>query len=473
MAAAPSSSVLGPAAWTASSSADTDRTATPRIVGGGPAPITAFPWQVYVEISGLGACGGSILGPQKILTAAHCITDDAGAVVDLGRNPVYVGAGFTDLNQRTGTAQVRSASSVRRHPRYRADIGEDDTAVLQLSTPLDLSGPSVRAIPVVAPGTVLPVGTPVTVSGYGQQRVGSPSAGDGRLFSTTATIGDGDTGSCTIDGNSAVVLCTLPTPNGTCYGDSGGPLVTGNPPVLVGVVEGGRSADCSTGGNRYTNLAAAEVRVFVDGSDAVPIAPRGGAGIAMRGIPRAGGTLTCDAGSWSGAPTFTYGFAGPETLQDGPDGSYRLTRHDVGRRIRCIGRATNAGGTGVARTGETPAITRSESRPTVRIRKVSCRRRTCTVRFTVREPDSSSPPERITAEARRTVRVRCRRGGRARRCREVRVQRLKVGGSPSKGYRAVRRRTGLGRVRFRVRAYSAASGRRSRVATKVRTVRKR
>jgi len=448
-------------------------TATPRIVGGAPAPITAFPWQVYVEIDGLGSCGGSILGPQTVLTAAHCVTDDAGGVVSPARNAVYVGAGYTDLRQRTSTAQVRTASAVRRHPRYRGDVGEDDVAVLQLATPLDLSGPSVRAIPIVAPGTVLPTGVGATVSGYGQQRPGAPSAGDGRLMSTGATIGDADAGECTVDGNSAVVLCTLPSPNGTCYGDSGGPLVTGSPAVLIGVVEGGRSADCSTGGNRYANLAAPEIRAFIDGASTVPVAPRGGAGTALRGIARAGGTLTCDPGGWSGVTSFSYGFAAAATLQDGPDATYRLTRHDVGRRIRCIARATNPGGTGVARTGETPPIAASRSRPTVEIRKASCRRRSCTVRFDVREPDSSSDPERITAEARRTVRVRCRSGARARRCRSARVQRLKVTGSRAKGYRAVHKRVGVGRVRFRVRAISAASGLRSRLASRARTVRSR
>jgi hypothetical protein len=43
-------------------------------------------------------------------------------------------------------------------------------------------------------------------------------------------------------------------------------------------------------------------------------------------------------------------------LQAGTGASYRLTSSDVGRRIQCVVRATNNGGTGVAETGRTVPI---------------------------------------------------------------------------------------------------------------------
>lgn len=44
-----------------------------KIVGGGPADITEFPWQVRIFDHGKHLCGGSILSEWWILTASHCL----------------------------------------------------------------------------------------------------------------------------------------------------------------------------------------------------------------------------------------------------------------------------------------------------------------------------------------------------------------------------------------------------------------
>lgn len=43
-----------------------------RIVGGTEAANGAWPWQVSLQIQGQHVCGGSIIGRQWILSAAHC-----------------------------------------------------------------------------------------------------------------------------------------------------------------------------------------------------------------------------------------------------------------------------------------------------------------------------------------------------------------------------------------------------------------
>lgn len=45
---------------------------TPRVLGGSPAAIEAWPWQVSLQYRKEHICGGSIIGPGWVLTAAHC-----------------------------------------------------------------------------------------------------------------------------------------------------------------------------------------------------------------------------------------------------------------------------------------------------------------------------------------------------------------------------------------------------------------
>ena len=51
-----------------------------RIVGGKEAVQNSIPWQINIRYKGDDSsfCGGSIIAPNRILTAAHCVMDEVG-----------------------------------------------------------------------------------------------------------------------------------------------------------------------------------------------------------------------------------------------------------------------------------------------------------------------------------------------------------------------------------------------------------
>lgn len=214
-----------------------------KIVGGDPANIVDFPWQISMQTQGgFHFCGGSILDETFILTAAHCVD---------GSSPssMRVVAGISRISQ-SSSGQIRQVAEITMFPGYNSPEFGKDVALLRLSQPLNLSGPNAKAIEIVtaadAAGGVTSPGVNSTVTGWGTLSSGGNSP-DQLQEVTVPLISNQDANAAyqpqgiTITGDQLGAGLIGIGGKDACQGDSGGPLIveTANGPKLAGVVSWG------------------------------------------------------------------------------------------------------------------------------------------------------------------------------------------------------------------------------------------
>jgi hypothetical protein len=429
----------------------------PFVVGGSEASISRFPWQVFVEgrfeeggRRYTTSCGGSILDATHILTAAHCV-DAEGTTQQHSAGAFLIASGTSNLDEPSATTQVRRVASIRTHPYYAVSPEmKDDAAVLALEKPLELSeAANAEPISLVPAGATPAPGTTLSLSGYGKEEGAEGAQPDGRLHSTTLTAIGSDACRSQVKLNSAVLLCAESPSSSGCQGDSGGPLTQGSPAVEVGIVDFGAKECPVAHPNVFTNIAAPEIRDFIEGSETPPVAPRQLSPPAMRWFGSAPADfipLTCEAGVWSGSPVLTYAFrlegGSPQTLQSAPGNVFVPQSGLLGATVVCVVQAANAGGVSTGRSEATPAIVADIVPPNAAITALRCRRRSCVLSFAAWDPNGLAVRARPTVSY--AVAGRCRRRGGSR----------ALGRRGASGRRGCRRTRTL---RMRSRALSAGS----------------
>lgn len=205
------------------------------IVGGEPIDITDAPWQVSLQDSSGHFCGGSVIGPSLILTAAHCTEGVSPA-------QITVRAGIGNLNDSAG--QMRSVTKIFENGDYFT-TGTSDASVLVLSSPLVFDA-TIQAIALGSADDVAGSTTAVT-TGWGATVDSEESPTSDQLLGAEMPLIDDGSCSIALDAQDAdfdpdTETCAGGTGADSCYGDSGGPLVVvaaDGTPRLVGVVSWG------------------------------------------------------------------------------------------------------------------------------------------------------------------------------------------------------------------------------------------
>ncbi|XP_074201134.1 serine protease 44-like isoform X1 [Camelus bactrianus] len=131
---------------------------TSRIVGGMPARERKWPWQVSLQINDQHICGGSLIGPQWVLTAAHCI---------FGYEEYTVKLGVIFLRSNPKNAMVIPVRDIVCHSHYDVRTLSNDIALALLAFSVNYSS-SIQPVCLPEKHFEANAGTRCWVTGWGQ-----------------------------------------------------------------------------------------------------------------------------------------------------------------------------------------------------------------------------------------------------------------------------------------------------------------
>ena len=170
-------------------------------------------------------CTGTLIGPNQILSAAHCIHEGS---------QIQIGYGLT--------GRVVSGLKVilaRHHPRWTQ--GPNDVSIIIFEGTLPANMVPVR----ISPMTGIPDGSDVLLAGYGVTSENSQDPGTLRQVNARIRQFDGDNKEFAMQEGLGV---------GSCYGDSGGPAYISKGGALSVIGATSRGSNCDSGDGIYEDV---------------------------------------------------------------------------------------------------------------------------------------------------------------------------------------------------------------------------
>ncbi|KAF5269625.1 hypothetical protein FQR65_LT05964 [Abscondita terminalis] len=218
------------------------KSSSSKIISGQPAAEGQFPWQVLNQFkipAGTATCGGALIKPRWVLTAAHCAQDAYHFTITLGS--------LRSDGALEPHAKVVETEKGIVHPNYDPYYLRNDLALVDLQVEVALSN-YIQPIPLGTENVA--DGVSLTVSGWGKTSDGPVGVSRVLNFVELTTISNQQCrdvyGTTVTDGT----LCCKGAPqHSTCNGDSGGPLVQiiGGTAYHTGVVSFVHVNGCASG----------------------------------------------------------------------------------------------------------------------------------------------------------------------------------------------------------------------------------
>ncbi|KAJ2460221.1 hypothetical protein GGF42_000985 [Coemansia sp. RSA 2424] len=238
-----------------------------RIIGGTSLPGNIAPYAVQLTFTasqGSFICGGTVISPKHIVTAAHCVYDQNNKLYDLAETKI--GYGDSSISKQAFV----NPTKITAHPGYVPTAigahGLNDIAIIEVAS----FGSTRNVVPVSIYNGAIPAGQRLTALGWGNTVSNNDPKSQPDVLKA-ANVWVGDVEGCRAFAPEYVssdgpLICTLnkyAPGNSTCKGDSGtGVMIAlNNKSYIAGLVsEGGRLNDptCGTadGYSLFTHVAA-------------------------------------------------------------------------------------------------------------------------------------------------------------------------------------------------------------------------
>ncbi|KAF6731423.1 Urokinase-type plasminogen activator [Oryzias melastigma] len=229
-----------------------------KIVGGSFTTVESQPWISAIFLKNRFLCGGSLISPCWVLTAAHCFPDE----IDPRAEDLSVFLGKSAINDTDAEREQKfTVEKMIVHPKF--NNFNNDIALLKIRSTKGgcaVKTPSVRTVCLPPLHTQLPPGFKCTVAGFGRESFESwdysqiLKQADVNLMSSTECKREPNYQSILTEN----MLCAASPDWSTdaCKGDSGGPLVcqASGRTFLFGVVSWGDGCATENMPGVYTKI---------------------------------------------------------------------------------------------------------------------------------------------------------------------------------------------------------------------------